>query len=407
MSVPRCGLGTIAGATHIFCELNSVTPVTPVIGQKNLGDPCDCVAGGQVNEGVGNPVNAATGNKFQAETDFTAAPITGLGLTRYYNSQDTTGSAFGAGWHSTWHRSLNPVSASTAIVTRADGRQDAFTLNAGVWQADPDVTSRLTALVNGGGTQVGWQLVTADDTTETYSLSGQLTSITTRAGLTTRLTYNAANQLVAVTGPFGDTLTFVNDAMGRVAQMTTPDGGVYRYAYDANNNLASVTNPDNSVRQYVYGNPSFPNALTGIIDENGKLFASYPYDAQGRATSSQHAGGADLTTLAYSAGGTSVTDGNGFVASRTDFDGNVTNYTHDARGDETARTEAAGRPQQRTITTTWLPNFHLPSSIAEPGRTTNFGYDGVGNELNKTITAGAQARTWNYTYNGAGQIPYL
>ena len=65
-----------------------------------------------------------------------------------------------------------------------------------------------------------------------------------------------------------------------------PDGGIYAYAYDANNNLISVTHPDGGVRQYVYGNASFPNALTGIIDENGKRYASWTYDAQGRAISS-------------------------------------------------------------------------------------------------------------------------
>ena len=39
--------------------------------------------------------------------------------------------------------------------------------------------------------------------------------------------------------------------------------------------------------------------LTGIIDENGNHYATWTYDSQGRATSSQHAGGADLTKVAY------------------------------------------------------------------------------------------------------------
>jgi RHS repeat-associated protein len=389
----------------------------------------------------GNPIDAATGNKFQIETDFAGGPGTQLSLTRYYNSQDITSSAFGAGWHSTWHRSLNPISASTVIVTRADGREDTFTLNAGVWQADPDVTSVLTP-IPATGTQTGWQLVTADDTTEIYTLAGQLASVTTRAGLTTTLAYNAAGQLTSVTGPFGATLTFLNGANGLVNEMIAPDGGGYYYVYDANNNLTAAVHPDGSFRQYVYGNASFPNALTGIIDENGSQYASWSYDAQGRAVSSQHAGGADLTTVAYNAdGSSSVTDANGnthsytlltqfslvkptslsgapypasggqaftydsngFLASRTDYDGNVTAYTHDARGDETSRTEASGSAIARTIATTWLPNFHLPGSIAEPNRVTSFAYDASGNLLQKTVTAGAKTRSWAYTYNGAGQ----
>ena len=75
---------------------------------------------------LGNPINAATGNKFEIENDFIGAPNTGLSLTRYYNSADTTASAFGMNWHSTWHRGLDR-SGNTVTVTRADGRQDVFT----------------------------------------------------------------------------------------------------------------------------------------------------------------------------------------------------------------------------------------------------------------------------------------
>lgn len=256
-------------------------PVLPALTGKNLGGPCppstpdtlqsspaNPSAGGASRCGcnqssdpiltadVGEPINAATGNMFQVETDFVGTSCTGLALRRYYNRQDATGAAFGTGWRSAWQRSLTPVSPGTVIVTRADGRKDTFTLNAGVWQADPDVTSVLTPLP-ATGTQTGWQLVTAADTTETYSLTGQLTAVTTRAGLTTTLAYNSSGQLTSVTGPFGDTLKFTSNAAGQITQMTAPDGGVFSYAYDANNNLISVTHPDGTVRQYVYGDASF------------------------------------------------------------------------------------------------------------------------------------------------------
>src|SRR5262249_37622420 len=145
-------------------------------------------------------------------------------------------------------------------------------------------------------------------------------------------------------------------------------------------------------------------ALTGLIDENGVRFSSWSYDAQGRATLSVHAGGADNTALVYSGGtatsstaitdavntvrtygfqtvlsvvrktsetrpaasgagtvtSTSAYDANGNVASRTDFNGNTTTYAYDlARNLETSRTEAAGTPQARTISTQWHPVFRL------------------------------------------------
>ena len=54
--------------------------------------------------------------------------------------------------------------------------------------------------------------------------------------------------------------------------------------------------------------------LIGIIDENNNRFAVYGYDAQGRAISTEHAGGAQQATLAYNTdGSTTVTDALGTV----------------------------------------------------------------------------------------------
>ncbi len=36
------------------------------------------------------------------------------------------------------------------------------------------------------------------------------------------------------------------------------------------------------------------HALTSIVDENGRLFASYKYDTEGRVVCSEHAGGARM-----------------------------------------------------------------------------------------------------------------
>jgi YD repeat-containing protein len=177
-------------------------------------------------------------------------------------------------------------------VIRADGRQDIFTNNGGVYSSDPDVTSVLKAVLN-GVVVTSYRLVTAADVTETYAPTGQLLSLTTRSGLTTTLTYSG-NNLTKVTGPFGHVLSFTYGPGKQVATTTAPNGGVYAYAYDKFGNLISVTYPDKTVRQYVYENKTFPNFLTGIIDENGNRFATWAYDSQGRAISSQHAGGVEI-----------------------------------------------------------------------------------------------------------------
>jgi RHS repeat-associated protein len=98
-------------------------------------------------------------------------------------------------------------------------------------------------------------------------------------------------------------------------------------------------------------------------------------------------------------------DANGNIASQTDFNGNLITYAYDlTRNLETSRTEAAGAPLARTITTAWHPTFRLPTQITEPNRVTTFTYDAQGNVTQKTIAAGTLSRTWNYTYNSFGQI---
>jgi RHS repeat-associated protein len=429
------------------------------------------------NAMCGNPINAATGNKFETETDFIGGTQTGLEFIRYYNSQDTAVTSLGARWRTTWHRSLL-VSGTTVTVTRADGHQDAFTNNGGVYSPYPNVTSVLTATLS-NGVVTAYQVTTASDAVEIYNANGQFVSLTTRAGLTTTLAYDTYGNLRTVTGPFAHTLSFTIDANLRIATMTVPDGGVYAYAYDAFGNLITVTHPDGSRRTYVYGNATYPNFLTGIIDENGGSFATWTYDTMGRAITSQHAGGVGLTTVTYStsssgrpAGGrplpgvahapyvsgtrvggglptsaadatsaSTVTDANGathtynfatqfgviepisltgvpvpslggdafsydtngFLASLTDYDGNVTTYTHDARGDETSRTLGYGTSIAHTISTTWLSTFHLPTQIVDGTRTFSYAYDTHGNLTSKTISAPGTSSVWSYTYNAAGQ----
>ncbi|WP_176225107.1 RHS repeat domain-containing protein [Methylomagnum ishizawai] len=422
---------SIPGVPEVDENGNYLALLVPPL--KNLGECCPA---------EGNPLNPGTGNKFQVETDYVGAAHTQLEFQRYYNSQD------GGNWHSTYHRNLTPPAAvgDNVQIIRADGRVDTFAPVAGAWQADPDVTSRLAAVTDGGGTQTGWKLTLDDDSIERYALDGRLNSITTRAGLVTTLSYNANNQLTQVTGPFGHTLVFAYDPYGTLVKMTTPDGKDYLYTYDGYNNLAAVTYPDGTARSYQYEHATFHNALTGITDGNGQRYATFGYDDQGRAISSVHAGGADSTTLAFNANGTTTVtdarnnthsytfstqfdlvkptgltgtpvpnmggksisyDANGFVASRTDFRNIRTTYKHNTRGLETSRTEAVGKPEARTITTAWHPTLHLPTQINEPGRVTAFTYDAKGNLTRLTVTAGALVQTWNYGYNGKGQVTQI
>jgi YD repeat-containing protein len=297
--------------------------------------------------------------------------------------------------------------------------------------------------------------------------------------------------LIAVTDSYGRQLNFVYNAQKRIVSMTDPAGGQYTFEYDGPSgpagarNLTRITFPGGAARTYFYGEAalinsgaacgtpadSLPNVLTGLVDEKGERYATWSYDCEARVTTSEHAQGVQHYTIGYPAGvrtvldplgasrtiafqrilgvphgiGTSrpnasgsgtasnvyAFDANGNRASRTDYNGNRTDYTYDlTRNLETSRTEGltsggATTPQTRTISTQWDTNLRLPTVIAEPLRLTTNVYDPDGTFCgargalcSKTVQATTDAngsqglsptvtgtpRTWTYTYNANGSM---
>jgi YD repeat-containing protein len=231
----------------------------------------------------------------------------------------------------------------------------------------------------------------------------------------------------------GGQLRYQSDAKGRIAGFTDPEGNAYQYTWDGDGRLIAVTYPGGESRTYHYEHSIYPNALTGITDENGERFATWWYDNDGRANLSEHAGGAERVTIDYtyldhatdpqvlvtSALGRQSTyhvttlhgvrkvteveghptddcagankaysyDANGFLASKTDWNGNLTTYVHNARGLQTSRTEACGTPQERTITTQWHADYRVPIRITAPRKLIELSYDAQGRLLTRTERA--------------------
>lgn len=294
------------------------------------------------------------------------------------------------------------------------------------------------------------------DTVETYDDTGRLLSIATRSGAITTLTYDTSGVLTTVTDSHGRQLAFTYDTNGRIHVLTVPGGGTYLYAYDSANNLTSVTAPDSTVRTFVYNesantsSANLPHALTGIIDENNDRFATWKYDATGRGTRSEHAGGADRVDIVYNVDGTStVTNALGAARTHTmivtqavkklssvsgvpcrecgeaasytyDTDGRLTewrdarntlfqrSYTSDGRNLVAGETRASGTVVGQSTTYTWNTSYRLPLTISSGSRRKTFTYDGSGNILTRAITDTGVTpnvtRTSTYTYNSIGQV---
>lgn len=434
---------------------------------------------------AGNPISILTGNKFQVEPDYYGSSSFPLKLTRYYNN-NATESRWGENWRSDYDSTVIMASnfvVSTAYIYRPDGKIISFNLTNGQWYPDADVNDRLVQLTDSNGAFIGWRYTQSNDTFEDYDVNGKLITITNPAGLTRNLTYDVPSTLGGdddpetldmVTGPFGRTLSFTYDSSKRVETMVDPDGQTYYYAYDIDNNLSTITYPDetpadlndNPVRTYHYednqvninGNRLYPHALTGITNENGDRFATWAYDAQGRAISSEHANGVEHSALDYThiddASDPRVTvtnplgknttyhfttlfgvrkvtrveghatpscvganqnytyDANGNRDTVTDWKGNVTNFDYDARNLEIERIEAQGTAEQRTIQTQWHPIFRVPTQIDIYDNTsthikrTTLDYDSAGRLIKRTETdmVSGKNRSTSYAYSNLGLL---
>ena len=324
-----CQSGYVLNTSTNACTLPSNTPDP----NKNIGLPKNGCC-------QGNPVNAGSGNKYQAEIDYSGTGPFPLRMERYYNSGGTIPSAvdlatWGSQWRGFYNRSVAYATngmLSTAVVRRAGGKQYFYNWNGTGFVGDADVDGLLIRLgVNAYGFPTGWTYTNEKDEIETYDGVGRLVSITNRAGLVQTLTYSdgtagsnggyildsvgaptttilPAGLLIRVTDPAGRSLQFGYDVFNpfdstsRVNKITDPDGHIYLYTYSGpatTDNLASVKYPDGAIRTYLYGETanvsstpntgvSYAHDLTGIVDENGTRYASWTYDAAGRATSSEH-----------------------------------------------------------------------------------------------------------------------
>ena len=481
-------------------------PLNPATGSCETlpKNPIDCPA-----PSTPNPVNTTTGNKHIDFVDVAAEGNSPIKFSRHYNSSPTyyhpnvfgtpgrKRNPIGQYWYHNYHYGLT-VLASEVMLTRNTGQTFAFKSAPNAWQPDSDINYRLQETLS-GTTRIGWKVTTPDDSVETYNATGDLLEILNRNGIKQTLTYSNCTAispncpvatpypgapidglLVKVTDNFGNKLSFTYSSTGKLATMSDLIGNNTRYDYDASGNLKTVIYPDdtpavltdNPKKTYVYGSDTGetvntagvlqPNALTGIIDENGVRYATYQYDANGKAISTEHVGSVEKYSLAYAVdGSTAVTDplsairtthfttvlgvikptgtdqpggsgcsaassavtydGNGNVASKTDFNGHKACYAYDlARNLETVRVEGLDSGADcaaslsadslplpaRKVMTEWHPTFRLPTKVTEPGLETAYAYDSKGNTTHKglkdLITNKVRAWDTTYTYSATG-----
>ncbi|WP_148715532.1 DUF6531 domain-containing protein [Chitinolyticbacter meiyuanensis] len=454
----RCGFcpdGTVLDNTTAEC-------VAPLPDQTKS---CDASSGGsgpslftsagaalEISAQCGNPIFFNAGRKVQRESDYSAAGNSLLDFSRSYDSQSSlvgaNAGALGERWQHNHDFRLVSVSAQKLYVRRPGGVLIHFAPKAGSsteWSADADIQDKLEKLAN------GWQYTTANDVVETYDNNGRLIKRTFLGGRALTYTYDGNGRLQTVADDTNRTLTFAYNPSGQLATLSLPGGGTIGYEYNAGA-LSAVTYPDASKRQYRYvsrtvGGTTLTTLLSELVDEVNTTFAKWEYTTDGLASSSEHAGGLDRYTVAYtrdaatqrlttavvtnplgavssytlssvlgvnrptvvnrqfdSKSRSQTFDANGNLVDVKDWDGIASQYSYDlTRNLPTGVTVALGTPQVRTVTTTWHPTFRLPVTITEPGRVTTFTYDNTKGLLTqKQVTADGVSRSesWSYFPNG-------
>lgn len=414
--------------------LDTVLHVVDINPIKALGAAPGCSVSDPIHNGS-NPINGATGNKYQRETDYVGSGIFPLVFERHYNSLLNTSyqmaglpapsADFGENWTHTYGRRLVIIDATTVHAYRADGLLVSFSRQDGQWQVDSPFPLRLEQSAD------GWRLTDSNDQRELYNINGRLERLENRAGFGVSFDYNAQGRLQTATDHAGRRLTFDYDAQtGHLSGVLDPAGNAITYGY-YNGELRVVHHPDGGRREYDY----FMGALAAISAGDGIgrsiTLAQFEYDRSGRAVLSTHPERARETYFDYYGPGvTAVTDAQGAVRTwffdsingyplkrqvsggacescgatgqvqsilyneaglpvqTTEFDGKTTAFEYDtrnhARGLVTRRTEALGTPLERKTEILWHDLWRLPVCRITPQKTTVYAYNRFGQLVNFT-----------------------
>ncbi|NJN00131.1 MAG: hypothetical protein HC793_00105 [Aquincola sp.] len=303
---------------------------------------------------VGNPCNAATGNKEYAEVDF---DFEGQAFRRQYNSlrDFELRSGLGDNWaHSFSDRLIMRSTVSSDMIwLNSDGYLEAFSeVTAGLYRSRNNIGVTLVREPDAVATVFGrWRVVQPTGRMMWFNEAGRLTRVAD-GPRTLTLAYCTSAALTAGECTSTDSLLSVVSATGRrldfeytvfpiatggvaggtrdralVTRIRANGSPIAEYGYDALGRMVSARSGWPSPipgRTYAYAeatglcrdgngnllascNPAlFPYHLTGVFDESSKRVASYRYDQFGRVTFSEGADGVNRVMLSYTSAATEV-----------------------------------------------------------------------------------------------------
>jgi RHS repeat-associated protein len=300
-------------------------PPSPEDRYKNCGRP-------ECNLTVGNPVNVATGNKYEEAVDLAiSAPGIPLEFRRAYNSHSTDDGPLGYGWTHNFNISLEEVQQSPkrVLIKDSDGRYLYFTESGGVFTGESGVIDKLYANDPSSGhytllrkqgnleyvfeyeTGNKWRLTEIFDPNENsltfYYTGSNLTEIRDNFGKSLFISYDTNNRISSVRAPEGQSVTYVYENTD--PPLFCPAGNLCIVEY---RDKPVPPNPQpgplkDSIKYFYDSNHN----LTDKKDTNGDLFGHWGYDPSDRVNNYySHKIGNDAQeeiSLSYPTGMTTVT----------------------------------------------------------------------------------------------------
>lgn len=253
--------------------------------------------------GIGNPVDLATGAKYERRVDIALADISRLpgaggdlarvfalepGLPFVFSRHFVGGPddrGLGPGWRHGFDTRLafRGGRRPRLQILQADGRRIRFERAADDrFVAERPAAGIVVALAGGG-----WQWRWPNGRRIGFDAGGRLVRIDSLNGDRLVLRY-AAGQLAEVRDRGGRRM-LLRWRAGRLVAVTVPEFGRVVFGFDTRGRLVSARVPDGGLERYWYEDPAGPHRLTGAGPVEG-FRSRFAYDADGRVVRSLAAG---------------------------------------------------------------------------------------------------------------------
>ena len=237
----------------------------------------------------------------------------------------------------------------------------------------------------------------------TYDPAGNVIAETDAEGNTKQYQYDKVNRLTAVIDELGNKTSYKYDALDNIAQVTDALKHITRYTYDKNGNLLTETDALGNRVQYAYTPEGWLESITkadGTVltfeyDKTGSLLTQHVGDGQTVESSYNETG---RVTEVSSAEGTIVYqyNGQGYLVSVTNVNGDKVSYTYDAYGNRTSMTY----PDSRMVSYTYDAMNRMTSVTGLDGDVTRYAYDAAG----RRIETSSSTLTTVYGYDSVGNL---